>query len=448
MTDATSFDPGEFDLDTSVNHAWAEFQSRLADHIAIMQQDDLLILESGFDELDAERSMPYIQYLVWDGDMVRCEVPSNELLHPDRALSDSDQDYLTELGWSRPTHSPDVDGNSGSPSFFVDKGRSWSDQLAAMTVAAFRDVWGVTHPAFLKSVESGSDDVPAFEVAPPATHLTPELSPTTPVTPHDAAHLKEMVSRSLISVLGVVPQQDPDGDIPVRVGNAIMFVGQLAESLDVQLFAPLIDNISDRTRAAELVADLNRTWSRIKFVLVDDRLSGFLEMSADPFVPKHLVDLCRTFSTFLKTVDEHFAAKFGGDLFFGQNSVTRSLGDDLTADDLPPELLTLFHLDPRGDGTLDASVVAEVCGHDRGKVLQLLDLAHRWQSQLQQASKLAAEDEDLSMREAFEAQAASWRSVMNLLRGALRDVVLAQDPDVSGSEQQDGRNEPTLFDEP
>lgn len=455
MTDAADFEADKFDLDTSVNHAWADFQRRLADHIAVMQQDDLLILEAGFGDVDAQRSMPYVQYLVWEGNMVRCEVPSNDLLHPDRALSDSDQTYLTELGWARPTHSPEVDDDKGSPSFFVDKSQSWSDQLAAMTVAAFRDVWGVTHPAFLESVESGNEDVPAFEVIAPADSLVPPMSPTTPVTPHDVAHLKALVSQALVSLLGVAPQQDHDGDIPVRVGNTIMFVGQLAETLDVQLFAPLVNNISDRTRACELVADLNRKWLRIKFVLVDDRLSGFVEVPGNPFVPKHLTDLCHTFSQFLKTVDQGFAAKFGGDLFFDRSSTSPSTEIDLTADELPAELKTLLHLDPRGDGTLDTAVVAEVCGHDRSRILQLLNLAHLWQSQLQQSSKLAAEDEDLSMRDAFEAQASSWRSMMDLLRAALRTVVIPTETTESESTARDEQaapstdpGEPTLFDEP
>lgn len=447
MSDA-EFDVSQFDLDSSVNQAWADFQRRLADHLASMQRGDLLILESGFEEIDPERPMPYIQYLVWDADMVRCEVPSNHVLHPSRALSDSDQQYLTQLGWLPPTNGSEIDGE-GSPSFYVDKSQSWADQLAAMSVAAFRDVWGVAHPAFLDSVESGSEEVPSFEVSTAAASLVPDLSPTAPVTPHGAAHLKELVARTLVSVLGVVPQQDPDGDIPVRVGQTIMFVGPLADSLDVQLFAPLVDNISNRTRAAELVADLNRTWSRIKFVLIDDRLSAFMEVPADPFVPKHLTDMCRMFSEFLRTVDESFPKKFGGDPFFGPTGTEFAPDVDLTSESIPTELLTLFHLDPKGEGDLDVSVVAQVCGNDRHRILKLLNLAHQWQSQLQQSSKLAAEDEDLSMRDAFEAQAVSWRSIMDLLRDALRTVVLNpedESPD-PGPQDENSHNEPTLFDE-
>ncbi len=42
----------DFDLDSSVNRDWAEFQRRLADYLAAMQDEDLLVLESGFEELD------------------------------------------------------------------------------------------------------------------------------------------------------------------------------------------------------------------------------------------------------------------------------------------------------------------------------------------------------------------------------------------------------------
>lgn len=106
----------DFDLDSSVNRDWAEFQRRLADYLAAMQDEDLLVLESGFEELDESQGlMPCIQFVVWDGDTVRCEVPSNHYLHPDRALTEAEQTYLTELGWNRPTRGPDDEPDDGSP---------------------------------------------------------------------------------------------------------------------------------------------------------------------------------------------------------------------------------------------------------------------------------------------------------------------------------------------
>ncbi|MBC2639033.1 MULTISPECIES: T3SS (YopN, CesT) and YbjN peptide-binding chaperone 1 [unclassified Rhodococcus (in: high G+C Gram-positive bacteria)] len=435
MADPDGADMQDFDLDSSVNRDWAEFQRRLADYLAAMRDEDLLVLESGFEELDESQGlMPCIQFVVWDGDTVRCEVPSNHYLHPDRALTDAEQTYLTELGWNRPTRGPDDEPDDGSPAFYVDKKLSWSDQLAAMAVAAFRDVWGITHPAFLSTETSSTDPEATFDPVALRPPLVAQLDPGAAVVPRDAEHLHELITLSLVPMLGLLPERDPDGDVPIRMGNTILFVGPLADSVDVQLFAPLVHDISDRTRAAEVTADLNRTWSRIKFVLVDDRLSAFLEVSGNPFVPQHLTDTCKTFAEFLRTVDGDFAARFGGELFFTRESASDEdlepepggrTESRMSSTDLPKELLTLFHLDPGPADASDPAVVADVCGHDRDRILALLDTGTAWVSQL---------------RDTDDASADHWERVVGTLRHALRTVVLppTSAPDTKPQPEQMG----------
>ena len=92
--------------------------------------------------------------------------------------------------------------------------------------------------------------------------------------------------------------------------------------------------------------------------MIDDRLSVFLEVAGSPFVPKQLTDTCAALTSFLRTVDDEFAARVGGDLFFANKSGdSSSLQPDLTAEDLPPELETLLHLDL--DVAEDLDAVAE-----------------------------------------------------------------------------------------
>ncbi|WP_054247972.1 T3SS (YopN, CesT) and YbjN peptide-binding chaperone 1 [Rhodococcus opacus] len=450
MVDPDGADMQDFDLDSSVNRDWAEFQRRLADYLAAMQDEDLLVLESGFEELDESQGlMPCIQFVVWDGDTVRCEVPSNHYLHPDRALTEAEQTYLTELGWNRPTRGPDDEPDDGSPAFYVDKKLSWSDQLAAMAVAAFRDVWGITHPAFLSTETSSTDPEATFDPVAVRPPLVAQLDPAAAVVPRDVEHLHELITLALVPMLGLLPERDPDGDVPIRMGNTILFVGPLADTVDVQLFAPLVHDISDRTRAAEVTADLNRTWSRIKFVLVDDRLSAFLEVSGNPFVPQHLTDSCKAFSDFLSTVDNEFASRFGGELFFHRDSgpdaeseadAAPRTENRVSSTDLPKELQTLFHLHAGPGGDTDPAVVTDVCGHDRDRILVLLDTGIAWVTRL---------------RETDDASADQWERIVGALRHALRTVVLpptASAPDTKPRPEQMGLftnpEEQTLFDDP
>lgn len=90
-----------FDLDISVDRAWAEFQARLADHISIMVDGDVLAVEAATSDVDtAEGGAPCVQFLIWDTDMVRCEVPSSNFLHPRFALDESGLETLVALGWA------------------------------------------------------------------------------------------------------------------------------------------------------------------------------------------------------------------------------------------------------------------------------------------------------------------------------------------------------------
>ena len=411
-----------FDLDVSVDRAWAEFQRRLGDHISIMVDGDVLAVESSTGDFDpADGAAPCVQFLVWDENTVRCEVPSNDFLHPRYRLEDADEQKLIALGWNPP--SENLEDPNNSPAFCVDKAQNWADQLAAMTVAAFRDVFGVHHPAFLSSDLTGNEQTPDFDPSVVESTELPTLDPTAAYMPNDIDHLKELVTLALLPMLGTLPERDSDGDIPIRVGSTVMFVGPLSESMDVQLFSPLVQDISNRTRAAEVIADLNRKWSRIKFVLIDDRLSVFLEVAGSPFVPKQLTDTCAALTSFLRTVDDEFAARVGGDLFFANKSGdSSSLQPDLTAEDLPPELETLLHLDL--DVAEDLDAVADVCGRDRDLILQLLHISNEWQIQLRSQAVDAHSRGDAEEAAGYEDQVGGWELMVDRLRGALRLVVL------------------------
>ncbi|WP_092807487.1 T3SS (YopN, CesT) and YbjN peptide-binding chaperone 1 [Rhodococcus globerulus] len=442
-----------FDLDISVDRAWAEFQARLADHISIMVDGDVLAVEAATSDIDtAEGGAPCVQFLIWDTDMVRCEVPSNNFLHPRFALDESGLETLVALGWAPPSDGPDTDNSS--PAFCVDKRQNWSDQLASMTVVAFRTVFGVHHPAFLSSDLTGNQLTPDFDPSVTTVDELPLLDPAAAYLPNDVDHLKELVTLALVPMLGSLPERDSDGDIPIRVGSTVMFVGPLSDSLDVQLFSPLVQDISDRTRASEVIADLNRKWSRIKFVLIDDRLSVFLEVAGSPFVPKHLTDTCASLTSFLRTVDDEFASRLGGDLFFAnKGGESGTLQPELTMEDLPPELETLLHLDL--DVADDLEAVADVCGRDRDLILQLLHISNEWQIQLRSQAVDAHSRDDAEEAAGFNDQVSTWERMVDRLRGALRLVVLPDaksDPPAKPQPEQMGLfadpTQETLFDDP
>src|SRR5512141_9172 len=123
-----------FDLDRSTARAWSSFQSRLADHVAAMEDDDVLLVEAESSLDDAEGSAPYVQFAAWGADMVRGEVSGNSYLAHDHLLDASGVAALESLGWSAPTYGPDDEPDNGSINFHVDLERNHADRLAVMTV--------------------------------------------------------------------------------------------------------------------------------------------------------------------------------------------------------------------------------------------------------------------------------------------------------------------------
>ncbi|MGW6694956.1 TY-Chap domain-containing protein [Rhodococcus sp. NPDC054953] len=309
------------DFDSGVDRAWSEHQQRLADVIAAMREDDLLALELG-EESRVDGFVPCVQFLAWGDGQIRCEVPSNDYLDPRYRLTADDESRLVDLGWHRPTRRPDDEPDSGSPAFFVDKPSNWADQLASMAVTVFREVWSVPHPTFLRIDATEADTHRTLTSEEPDPEDPDGLDLQRAVTPRDEAHLHDLVASTLSELFDEPPggdDRDDDGDpddddFMLAIGPLVGFVGPHLDGGEVQVRMPLLRDISDRTRASELLGDLNRRWPHLKFVLAADRVDVWAAVLANPYVPQHLIDTLQQLFAFTKTVDPRFATRFGGHL--------------------------------------------------------------------------------------------------------------------------------------
>ena len=71
---------------------------------------------------------------------------------------------MQELGWQPPSAEPEV-----AADFWVQRPQDEADQLAALAVAALRDVYGVLHPVFLAPDQLAE----VLQTAPPAELVAP-----------------------------------------------------------------------------------------------------------------------------------------------------------------------------------------------------------------------------------------------------------------------------------
>ncbi|RVW02709.1 hypothetical protein EGT50_08075 [Rhodococcus xishaensis] len=428
MFEITSFDD-------AVDRSWSLFQRKLADHLSAMRNDDILILE-WIEETTVDGFTPWVQFLLWDDEYVRGEVSSNSYLAPRYALAPETEKRLCELGWSRPTRLPRGEPDDGSPAFFLDKEQRWADQLAAMTVSTLREIWSVPHPSFIRAeiigTLEGSDlaaDTVESESTPDPTHIDDD----TAVTPRDPDQLRNLVACTVEKALGFQPEIDDDGDVVLKMDDQPVLVITHPDQPLVRVWVPLLHGVVGRTRAAENACDLTKRWPGIRFTLDEDRLNASIDVSGNPFVPRHLVDALDQFSAFTPSVDARFAARFGGSRFADglprERDASSAPTDDGTEDDgddrgLPPALMTLIHLDPGGSGSLSAQEVASVCGDDRDAVLDYLKITQEQEISWRESAETARGEGDSGEADACDREARAWARTHESLRSALRVIAL------------------------
>lgn len=451
-------------FDRDVDLAWREFRAHLADHVAEMRDGDGLVLEPLAEESTGPAG-PCVQFYAWGDEQVRCEVPSNTHLSDNRRLRPDDEALLLAMGLQAPSRGADDPEDGGSPAFWIDRSSLWADQLAELAVRALREVWGAPHPLFLRSETFGAGRTPVFEPPAPREEAGPPVHTQLAVEPTGEEHIRELIESTVQDRIGEVPAWDEDGDLILRIAGVLVFVGVGPGGATVDLFAPIVHSITGRTRASEVVSDLNRRWPHLKFVLVDDRVAVVNHLPAWPFVPAHLVSALDGLAQFLETVDTQFASHLGGMLLrehdHDHECVPESFEDPPWTPegegDLPEALLALrdFHLDGRSD--IPVKTVAAIGDWKAEQLQQFLDLSTEqhvgWTNE---SLERAITGNDDGVVEA-DAKALEWELTSRALLAALKFLERRDDtsskrkprPKPDSTEQPalfENPDEPTLFD--
>jgi hypothetical protein len=394
---------------------------RLADHLAEMVEGDTLIVlaETAVDEEDG--AAPYVQFCAWGGGHVRCEAVSNDFLAREYHLDDVGTLALLELGYGAPH-----DGCSGSPNFFVDLRTTEADRAAVMAVRALRDVFGVPHPAFLSSDELAPDDEEDHDL--PTVEEPPETDEPVARYPHGGAEeLQQFVDEALTSYFGHPVEHDEDGDIPVRTGSSMLFVGVLTDVPVVRLFSCVVGGVKDREQAALEVGLLNRDSGPVKFVLDGLRILATLDLPAWPFAPEHLRTAVAAMSQLLDDIDDDLALRVSGSRAF-EPAVDDDVEDAtpqplLPGEELHPALATIHELEVSRPGSVDPRLVASICHMDGALILSFI---RHETSQVDACSDALACSEDPEEEGECERELQRAARSVALLRRALRVVVDAE----------------------
>jgi hypothetical protein len=257
--------------------------------------------------------------------MIRCEAASNAVLGDDFQLSAELLSAMERLGWQPPTVGEEQASatQSGEPTanLWIELPQVESDRISELAVAALRDVYGVQHPVFLAPdqlaealqpmqapVELGSSN----ELVVGGTGLQSTM-------PRNQQHLNDLVDAELAEIYGHLPIRDADGDVAIRVGSTMLFLRTSADGQEIVLFAPVVHDIAGRSRAAEVLNDLNVEARWVKFQLIRDRVFVTLSVLSRPFVPAHLRQAVRILSDVADGIDNELAAKLNGRTTFSDH---------------------------------------------------------------------------------------------------------------------------------
>ena len=315
-------DIDDFDLDRSTAQAWAEFQSRLSEVITLI--DDTADLTIGT-ESGGNGPTPFVKLSSPQPGMIRCEAASNAVLGDDFQLSAELLSAMERLGWQPPTVGEEqasaTQSDEPTANLWIELPQVESDRISELAVAALRDVYGVQHPVFLApdQLAEALQPMQAPVELDSSNELVVGRTGLQSTMPRDQQHLNDLVDAELAEIYGHLPIRDADGDVAIRVGSTMLFLRTSADGQEIVLFAPVVHDIAGRSRAAEVLNDLNVEARWVKFQLIRDRVFVTLSVLSRPFVPAHLRQAARILSDVADGIDNELAAKLNGRTTFSDH---------------------------------------------------------------------------------------------------------------------------------
>lgn len=294
-----------FDLDVAIAQAWDAFADRLAEVVENIDETGALTIDAAEGE-GAATGGPWIRYSQLTPGVMRLEAASNNQLGEADQLGLDQLTMLEVAGFVAPG-----EGEPPSLCFHVDLAQEESTELARLGVVVLRDVYTVLHPAFLapdqlaEILTQREEEVPAE-----LKHADPD--DIIAVIPRNRAHLDAMISNELTQIFGHTPLIDEQGDHAFRVGTTMVFVRAADDCKEIVVFSVVVHDVDGRSRAVEVLNDINTESRFVRFELIRDRVFVQMSVLSQPFVPIHLHQAVRLLSQVADGVDVALAERLHG----------------------------------------------------------------------------------------------------------------------------------------
>jgi len=132
--------------------------------------------------------------------------------------------------------------------------------------------------------------------------------------------LAAAVAEELSEIFGSIPMRDQDGDFAIRVGSTMIFVRIPSDGKEIRLFSVLVHDLTGRSRAAEVINDVNAHSRWVRFAVVRDKIIATISIHAHPFVASHLRQAITEISNVADGVDGILADSLQGRTTFPEEA--------------------------------------------------------------------------------------------------------------------------------
>jgi hypothetical protein len=277
---------------------WAALESRLSRSLACLQDGHFLILETREDD------GYYVQFAAEGSQGMRVEAVSNRFLDSWRRLDRTALDRLRRLGWRPPTEIGD------GP---VNWWRSFdapvpAADIATLAVATLTKAFDVGRAACLTYQAFSRDG---------AKILLPELGVEHHQDADQPPALAERVDAIMRGYLGADEvRYDHDGDIPIRTGDAMVFVRPAPDAGFVVVFSPFLHGIAESYGLLAAVNTINGEIRTARAVMTGAGVSIFAEIDDGADLEAGLIRACEGISALANTYATKLQSQFGGATFF------------------------------------------------------------------------------------------------------------------------------------
>lgn len=347
--------------DGACDDAWRRFRGRLADALADLAAREPLVVELEVDDADGlDGAVPYVQFLRHGDDALRAEAVSNAYLDERYELTPEQEELLRDHGWFGPA---DDEGEN----FHVDVALREVDRVAAMAVAALREVHGCAHPLLLDAEGLERDE----GWSEPGPQAEAEQVEQPMVRVRDRDHLQRLVDLALQRMFDKPLVHDEDGDLPIVCGSTVVWVRVLEECPAVEVFSFLAVDVEPGSHVLAAVNDLNRRWGSAQFSHHEDRVEMRFGLPAQPFVAAHLREVVGSLCDQVDDIAVDLVARVGGRRFADQSPPEPPGPPGVDEASLP--LLGLLEL-LVADGEVPTSRVAGLFDDDRLAIIRELVL--------------------------------------------------------------------------